>query len=216
MSKKVVIIDYQLGNLFSVKQACEHLGYDASITTEPVELLEADYAILPGVGAFADAMKNLDSTGLTAAIKQYVQAGKPFMGVCLGLQLLLEESEEFGNTPGLGLIPGKVCKFKVQQVEGSVHKVPQIQWNKILEGQPGKWAGTPLQCCKPGDFMYFVHSYYAQPADQKFVLSATTYGTITYCSSVLHQNLFATQFHPEKSGLYGVNIYREWFNLNRH
>src|SRR5215467_5478921 len=101
MSKKVIIIDYQLGNLFSVKQACEHLGYDATISTQPEDLLQADYAILPGVGAFADAMENLNSFGLTRAIHEYVQSGRPLMGVCLGLQLLLNESEEFGNTSGL-------------------------------------------------------------------------------------------------------------------
>ena len=147
MNKKVVIIDYQLGNLFSVKQACGYLGYDATISTRPEDLLGADYVILPGVGAFADAMNNLNTTGLTAAIHEYVQAGKPFMGVCLGLQLLLDDSEEFGNTPGLGLIPGNVKKFNVQQLNSHVHKVPQIQWNTIEEASTGKWNSTPLQCC---------------------------------------------------------------------
>jgi len=213
MQKKVVIIDYQLGNLFSVKQACEHLGYQAMVSSRPEDLLDADYAILPGVGAFADAMYNLNTFGLTDAIQQYVKSGKPFMGVCLGLQLLLNESEEFGTTPGLGIIPGTVKKFEVQHINGHAHKVPQIQWNTIDEAKAGRWENTPLQCCKPGDFMYFVHSFYAQPAEEKYVLSKTVYGDIRYCSSVLHQNVFATQFHPEKSGLYGVNIYKEWFKL---
>jgi imidazole glycerol-phosphate synthase subunit HisH len=213
MQKKVVIIDYQLGNLFSVKQACEHLGFTAVISSLPEDVLNADYAILPGVGAFSDAMHNLNTFGLTEGIQQYVKSGKPLMGVCLGLQLLLNESEEFGTTKGLGIIPGIVKKFQVQQVNGYVHKVPQIQWNTIDEAVAGKWDKTPLQCCKPGDFMYFVHSFYAKPADEKYVLSQTKYGNISYCSSVLHNNVFATQFHPEKSGLYGVNIYKEWFKL---
>jgi glutamine amidotransferase len=213
MAKKVVIIDYQLGNLFSVKQACEHLGHAAVISSEPADLLQADYAILPGVGAFADAMQNLNEFGLTAAIHEYVQKGKPLMGVCLGLQLLLTESEEFGSTKGLNLLPGTVKKFPVQVIDGNAHKVPQIQWNTISEPATGKWQQTPLQCCKPGDFMYFVHSYYAAPDDKQFVLTTTTYGVQQYCSAVIKDNVFATQFHPEKSGLYGVNIYKEWFNL---
>lgn len=213
MSKKVVIIDYQLGNLFSVKQACEYLGHAAIISTSPEELLAADYAILPGVGAFADAMQNLGAFGLTSALHEYVKKGKPLMGVCLGLQLLLSESEEFGSTKGLDLIPGKVKKFPVQVVNESTYKVPQIQWNTISEPVKGKWENTPLQYCKPGDYMYFVHSFYAQPADDKFVLSRTMYGRREYCSAVIKDNVFATQFHPEKSGLYGVNIYKEWFAL---
>lgn len=213
MKAKVVIIDYELGNLFSVKQACEYLGFEVRVSNNRQELLNADYAILPGVGAFADAMINLEKADLVSGIREYVASGKPFMGVCLGLQLLLSGSDEFGYNSGLGLIPGTVQKFTAQQQDGAALKVPQIQWNKIMPGNP--WQGTPLQCCKPGDYMYFVHSYYARPDDPAHVLSQTRYGNLTYCSSVIHQNIFATQFHPEKSGLYGINIYREWFQLNK-
>lgn len=213
MSSKVLIIDYQLGNLFSVRQACEHLGHEAVISSDPALLLQADYAILPGVGAFGDAMNNLRSTGMTEAIHEYIAKGRPFMGVCLGLQLLLTESDEFGSTPGLDIIPGTVRKFSVQQVNGHTHKVPQIQWNTIAEPEAGKWQHTALQCCRTGDYMYFVHSFYAEPSDAQHVLASTTYGGKTYCSAVIKDNVFATQFHPEKSGLYGVNIYKEWFNL---
>jgi imidazole glycerol-phosphate synthase subunit HisH len=213
MSKNVVIIDYQLGNLFSVKQACEHLGYKAIISSDPVDLKSADFAILPGVGAFKDAMINLEKLELKKAIYDYIESGKPFMGVCLGLQLLLTESEEFGNTKGLGIIPGKVRKFPVQQINEQTYKVPQIQWNNILA--PCSWEGTPLQSCKTGDYVYFVHSFYAQPDDENYVLSKTVYGNMEYCSAVLKNNVFATQFHPEKSGEYGVNIYKEWFLQNQ-
>jgi imidazole glycerol-phosphate synthase subunit HisH len=213
MNAKVVIIDYQLGNLFSVKQACEYLGYEAEVSSEPEALLKADFAILPGVGAFADAMSNLDKTGLTTAIHEYIQMGKPFMGVCLGLQLLLTESEEFGSTGGLNIIPGVVKKFPVQQIEGNSFKVPQIQWNTIEEPTPGKWINSPLRSCKNGDYLYFVHSYYAQPSADDYVLSLTTYGDMQYCSSVKKDNVFASQFHPEKSGLYGVDIYKQWFEI---
>jgi len=213
MSKKVVIIDYQLGNLFSVQQACAYLGHPAIISSRPEDLLQSDYAILPGVGAFADAMENLNNFGLTGAIHEYVAKGKPLMGVCLGLQLLLTESDEFGSTKGLNLLPGTVKKFPVQTLAGDTFKVPQIQWNTIQEPAPAKWKDTPLQCCRPGDFMYFVHSYYAVPANKQCVLTTTTYGMQEYCSAVISDNIFATQFHPEKSGLYGVDIYKEWFSL---
>ena len=214
MKPKVVIIDYQLGNLFSVRQACLQLGHDAEISSDPEKLLNADYAILPGVGAFTDAMDNLEKFGLTEGIKEYVKKGKPLMGVCLGLQLLMTESEEFGNKQGLDLIPGVVKKFKVEKDGDRVIKVPQIQWNLVTEHHPGAWAASPMRCCQSGDFMYFVHSYYAKPQDDQYVLAETTYGSHTYCSAVLRDNVFATQFHPEKSGLYGVNIYKEWFNQN--
>jgi glutamine amidotransferase len=211
MPKKVVIIDYQLGNLFSVKQACEYLGYHTEISSDPIQLLEADYAILPGVGAFNDAMKNMSELGLTEAILEYVNLGKPLMGVCLGLQLLLTGSEEFINTQGLNLIPGKVKKFSPQTIDGNVFKVPQIQWNTINEPIKDCWNNTPLHVCKNNDFMYFVHSYYAVLDDQRYILAQTTYGNETYCSSVLKNNIFAIQFHPEKSSLYGINIYKAWF-----
>jgi imidazole glycerol-phosphate synthase subunit HisH len=211
--KNVIIVDYQLGNLFSVKQACEHLGYHASISADPEALLKADYAIIPGVGAFADAMKNLQAFGLVDAIQQYVKTGKPLMGVCLGLQLFLTDSEEFEQAKGLNLIPGSVRKFKPEVDSDSLHlKVPQIQWNTIREPEPGVWSGSPLRNCKNDDQMYFVHSYYAQPENKDHVLSITDYGSYTYCSSVIRDNVFATQFHPEKSSLYGLKIYQDWFN----
>jgi glutamine amidotransferase len=136
------------------------------------------------------------------------------MGVCLGLQLLFDQSPEFGNTKGLGLIPGSIEKFEVQQLNGYTYKVPQIQWNKIHEPFEGGWMNTPLKSCRTGDFMYFVHSYYAVPADKKYVLSNTVFGNKNYCSAVLMDNVFATQFHPEKSGLQGVNIYENWFKIH--
>lgn len=133
------------------------------------------------------------------------------MGVCLGLQLLLTGSEEFGDTRGLNLIPGKVKKFPVQTIGDKVFKVPQIQWNTISEPSEGRWGKTPLSVCKNGDYMYFVHSFYAAPDDDKYVVSQTTYGNQLYCSAVMNDNVFATQFHPEKSSLYGINIYKAWF-----
>jgi glutamine amidotransferase len=210
--KKIVIIDYQLGNLFSVRQACLHIGYEAVVTTDPAELAKADYAILPGVGAFADAIDNLNKFGLTSAIKDFVSSGKPFMGICLGLQLLFTESEEFGNNKGLNLIEGKIRKFPAHDMSQRVLKVPQISWNQISETENNAWADSPLRSCKSGDYMYFVHSFYADPVTQESVLSTTEYGGYSYCSAVTKDNIFACQFHPEKSGLPGIEIYRNWIN----
>ena len=213
MGKKVAIIDYQLGNMFSVHQACEYLGYEASITTSKQEILQADYAILPGVGAFGDAMKNLESLDLVSVIKDYIASGKPFMGVCLGLQLLFSESEEFGNYKGLNVVEGMVQRFPNKNRENQTLKVPQIEWNQIYKVHNMSWGNTPLQNCEDGDYMYFVHSFYVQPQAKNVILTSTSYGGLTYCSSILANNVFACQFHPEKSGQHGVDIYKQWFDL---
>ena len=211
MQRKVAIVDYQLGNLFSVRQACLHLGHNAVITTDPNELLDADCAILPGVGAFGDAMKNLHRLDLVEPIKEFIVTGKSFMGICLGLQLLFSESEEFGNSKGLNLIEGVVKKFPAKDVKGKTLKVPQIAWNQIDETNNNPWNNSPLASCQSGDYMYFVHSYYVQPGSSDRVLSMTTYGGHVYCSSIIWNNIFACQFHPEKSGMHGVEIYKNWF-----
>jgi glutamine amidotransferase len=215
MSNKIVIIDYKLGNLFSVQQACTYLGYDAVISSSPADLNNAAYAILPGVGAFADAMHNLEELGLSEAIKQYVKKGKPLMGVCLGQQLMLSQSEEFENANGLGLIEGTVKKIPLQNVNNEMHKVPQIQWNTIQEPIEGHWQGTALQECKNGDYVYFVHSFYTEVKNQDYILAKTKYGNLIYCSAIQKENIFTTQFHPEKSGVYGLNIYKNWLLLNK-
>jgi len=213
-SRKVAIIDYQLGNMFSVKQACLHLGFEASITSDKNELLNADFAILPGVGAFGDAMENLKSLDLVEPIKDFVAAGKPFMGVCLGLQLLFTESEEFGSNKGLNLIEGVVTKFPEFDHSNNKVKVPQIEWNQIYSARH-PWQNSPLRNCKSGDYMYFVHSFYIKPESDQYNLSQTQYAGIKYCSSIKKENLFACQFHPEKSGEHGINIYKNWFDENK-
>lgn len=210
--KQIAIIDYQLGNLFSVKQACEYLGYKSIITSDKNILMNSDYAILPGVGAFGDAMKSLDDLDLVEPMKDFINAGKPFMGVCLGLQLLFSESEEFGSYKGLGIISGTVKKFSTSGKDGEKVKVPQIEWNQIYKSGSIDWEQTPLKNCKEGDYMYFVHSYFVEPEDETSWLSKTTYGGKTYCSSVIRNNVFASQFHPEKSGLEGISIYKNWFD----
>lgn len=210
--KKVVIIDYNLGNLFSVKQACDTIGINAKISSDKSDIDQADALILPGVGAFIEAMQNLDKLGLTEAIKDNVRAGKPIFGVCLGLQLLFTRSEEFGSGEGLDLIKGVIKKFPATYDDKKV-KVPQIAWNRITSHKQN-WEHTPLCDIAENEFMYFVHSYYVEPSADTCVLTNTNYEGIEYCSGILSDNIFATQFHPEKSAQKGISIYKNWANQN--
>ncbi len=207
--KKIAIVDYQLGNLYSVEQAFKHLGVEAVVTNDKDLILKADAVVLPGVGAFADAMENMKKLDLIAPVKDFVATGKAFMGVCLGLQILFTESEEFGSSKGLGIVDGQIKKFSNDLPENTNAKVPQIAWNKIFEQNIG-WKDTPLRDIPSGGFQYFVHSYYAAPEDKSIILSATQYEGFEYCSSIIKKNIFACQFHPEKSGEQGLSIYKNW------
>ena len=210
---RVAIIDCEIGNLFSVQKACENAGLDGKITSDRGEMLAADGVILPGVGAFGDAMSNLCRLDLVAPIQDYIAAGRPFMGVCLGMQLLFSESEEFGDHRGLNVIPGRIVRFVGHETAGRKVKVPQVSWNQIhplRNDRNSGWDGSPLQDIDAGEFMYFVHSYYSVPDDPSVELCRTVYGDTSYCSGVTSGNVFATQFHPEKSGPEGLKIYRAW------
>lgn len=208
----ITIIDYQISNLFSVKHACEYLGLEAEITSDPSKLLSSDAAILPGVGAFGDAMHNLKTLDLIVPIKEFISSGKPFMGICLGMQLLFTTSEEFGTHEGLNIIPGTVTRFPAKNTKGETVRVPQIGWNQIYEPRKGAWEKSPLRTLPDRAFMYFVHSYFVTPRDKDVVLSLAEYEGVEYCSSLLYKNVFATQFHPEKSGEEGVKIYSNWYS----
>jgi glutamine amidotransferase len=209
MKKRVLIIDYGLGNLFSVKQACEYAGYIVDITSDPDKLVKADAVILPGVGAFGTAMESLADHDLLMAISEFVKTGKPFMGICLGMQMLFSESEEHGNFRGLNLINGKIIKFPQYNLL-TKHRVPQIQWNKIIPSVHNNWDETPFKGIKSGEYMYFVHSYYALPESDNVILSYSEYATIKYASAVLKDNILGIQFHPEKSSNEGLKIYKNW------
>jgi glutamine amidotransferase len=215
---RVAIIDYQMGNMFSVQHACGHAGLSSFITSDREKIRKADGAILPGVGAFGEAMENLKKLDLIDVIKGFISSGKPFMGVCLGLQLLFSESEEFGLSRGLDIISGEVLKFPVSGHDGTKLKVPQIGWNQIHSPHDRDdefWRGSPLQKTVSGAYMYFVHSYYAVPDSSSVILSTTHYGNIDYCSSLLIDNVFATQFHPEKSAEEGIAIYKQWADISQ-
>lgn len=210
--KNVVIIDYKLGNLFSVKQACDIVGLKSIISSKKEDILKADALILPGVGAFNEAMANLIDLGLDTAIKLKVNEGTPLFGVCLGLQLLFTESVEFGAGRGLNLIPGVIKKFPANFQNHQI-KVPHISWNTIYMSSQN-WDQTPLSNLNENEFMYFVHSYYVKPSDKNCVITKTNYDGIEFCSAVKSNNIFATQFHPEKSADKGLSIYKEWGLIN--
>jgi glutamine amidotransferase len=214
MSKIVVIIDYQLGNLFSVDQALKNIGLDTIISSNPNDIKIADALVLPGVGAFSDAISNLKNFGLIDPIKESIGQGKPFLGICLGLQMLFEKSEEFGECEGLGIIKGLVKRFSTENYDNKRTKVPQIGWNSIYPSNGRDWKCTPLEGTNGGEDFYFVHSLYVDPKDVNVVLSSTTYGNTTYASSILIGNIFACQFHPEKSSVEGLKVYKNWAKIN--
>ena len=204
---KVAIIDYEMCNLFSVNHACLKAGIEPIITRDPAIIEAADAIILPGVGAFGDAMDNLRKFNLIPVLEQ-AAATKPFMGICLGLQLLFSASSEFGEHEGLHFVEGHVAKFPTE-IAGRKIKVPQVGWNKIsFDPAEPIFEGVP-----DNSFFYFVHSYYVTPMVASEVLAATDYEGINYCSAVKKGNIIAFQFHPEKSSDLGLAIYKNWKKL---
>lgn len=212
MSIKVGIIDFGLGNLFSINNACQQVGLETVITANPKVIKNVDALILPGVGAFGDAMNELIEKNITSAILDFVKTGKPFLGICLGMQLLFSESAEFGNCKGLDLIKGKIVKFPTFNGKGIKVCVPQIQWNQIYSADEGRWSASSLKNLSEGTFMYFVHSYYAIPEDRDVILSKSEYEGISYTSAVIKDNITGYQYHPEKSGKEGIKVYENWAN----
>ncbi len=190
----ITIIDYGEGNLGSVEKALLHVGSEARVSSSPGDLLDADGVVLPGVGAFDDCIKGLRQRELEGPIKEVIAAGKPFLGICLGMQLLFASSEE-GQLPGLGVLPGRVVRF------GHELKIPQIGWNQIVKKAPA----PHLEGVEDGAWVYFVHSFYAVPDDAGIIATTTDYG-LDFCSAVWQGNVFATQFHPEKSQTVGLTI----------
>ncbi len=194
----IAIIDYGAGNLQSVRKALVHLGAGVRLARSPEELAGAQAAILPGVGAFGAAMTALEERGFPEAIRQFILSDKPFLGICLGLQLLFESSEESPGVKGLGILPGKI--LRIPQKPGL--KIPHMGWNslKLLRGETGLFKGISLE-----PYVYFVHSYYLKAHDPSLVTASTEYGTQIH-AAVQRGNLFACQFHPEKSGEAGLRM----------
>ena len=220
MSKRTVaVVDYGMGNLRSVAQAVAHVAREVStsgdeievvVTAKPEVVFAAERVVLPGQGAMRDCMRELRESGLQAAVLE-AAATKPLLGVCIGMQMLLDRSEEGeGGTPGLGLIAGDVVRFRLDgrlQEDGSRFKVPQMGWNEVIQTRPHPlWRGIP-----DASHFYFVHSYYARPSDERHSAGETEYGA-RFTSALAAGNIFATQFHPEKSAAHGLALYRNFLH----
>ena len=204
------IIDYEMGNLRSVEKAFEKLGFAARVSNDPEDIASADKVVLPGVGAFRDCISNLREGGFVEPLLGHVAAGKPLLGICVGMQMLFDESEEFGRHQGLGLIPGKVVRFPAGMVEGGERlKVPHMGWNNIRLQKP-----SPLfSGIEDNSFVYFVHSYYCAAENPADIAASCRYGDVEFCASLWHDNIMATQFHPEKSQTIGLNIFKNFGEL---
>ena len=207
MSRVIAILDYGMGNLRSVEKAFQHLGYDAEITESPRRALAASHMVLPGVGAFEEAMKRLTKTGLAKALKDAAKRGTPVLGVCLGMQLLFEGSMEGGYHDGLGLFPGVVTRFDGARLSALGLKIPHMGWNTLHT------RSCPLF---PGDerpFVYFVHSFYMARVSPEWTAATCDYGG-EFTAAVARENVMATQFHPEKSGDAGLQMLRRFAELD--
>ncbi len=210
MSKlEIAIVDYQMGNLRSVQKALEHVGQHATITSDPDQIAAAEKVILPGVGAFGDAIRELKNRNLVEPIQTSIRQGRPFLGICLGLQMLFEVGYEGGEQPGLAVLPGSVNRFPETFPSELGLKVPHMGWNQVKVAKPG----CPLLSGIPDNtHFYFVHSYFVVPADPSVCWLSCEYGQ-PFCAAVWQDNLFATQFHPEKSQHDGLQLLKNFAEL---
>ncbi|WP_457570087.1 imidazole glycerol phosphate synthase subunit HisH [Desulfurobacterium sp.] len=202
----IAVIDYGMGNLRSVSKAVEYVGGDVIVTDDKEKIKDAEAIILPGVGAFKDAVKNLRERDLWETVITEVEKGKPFLGICLGLHLLFEKGYEFGEEDGLGIIKGKVVRFELPHD----YKIPHMGWNQVSIKKNSPF----LKEIKEGEFFYFVHSYYVKPEDKSVILTTTDYG-IEFVSSIEKDNVIATQFHPEKSQKAGLKLLSNFLEMVR-
>jgi glutamine amidotransferase len=209
VSGRVVVVDYGAGNLHSVARALRHEGADLVGRRRDDEVASADRLVLPGVGAFADAMRELDSRGLVEPVKRFFETGRPFLGICVGMQMLLTESTEFGLHPGLGLVPGRVVRLSSERA-----KVPHVGWNAIFPARKDAWKGTCLEVLEGHDrpMVYFVHSFNAEPVDETHRLADASHGDQRVCAAVRRDNAVGLQFHPEMSGSVGLSILRSFLS----
>ena len=205
----IAIIDYGMGNLRSVQKGFEAVGAKAIVTSDSKKILSARSVVLPGVGAFKACMDNLEKFDLIDTVKRSVQSGKPFLGICLGLQLLFSQAEEFGSVSGLGILKGKVVGFKDAPNSGDSLKIPHMGWNNVVVK-----PSHPLFDSVPNQsYFYFVHSYYVVPEDRATVATTTNYG-IEFVSGIHHENIHAFQFHPEKSQQLGLTVLKNFSRLS--
>jgi len=212
MSKpEVVVIDYGVGNLLSVKRGLEHCGATVCLTADPQKILDAKRVVLPGVGAFSNAMQALESLNLVTVIQELAQRQTPLLGICLGMQLLLDYSEEFGKTTGLGLIPGRVIAVPVRSLSDMVQKIPHIGWSELYPSRSNSvWQNTILHDNIPGEATYFVHSFMAVPTELCDRIADCLYGGHKIAATIGRGHITGCQFHPEKSGEVGLKILKRF------
>lgn len=208
---EVTVIDYGVGNLLSVQRGLEHCDAKVTLTSDPEQILTAKRVVLPGVGAFGNAMQALERLGLVAVIRELAHRQTPLLGICLGMQLLLEESEEFGITAGLGLIPGRVIPVSAQTLSGETQKIPHIGWSGLHPSNESVgWRETLLQDNRPGEAAYFVHSFMVVPTDPAHSIAECVYGGHLIPAAIGRDQITGCQFHPEKSGEVGLKILRRF------
>jgi glutamine amidotransferase len=211
----ITIVDYGVGNLFSVRKALENCGANVVLSAEPDMLLKSDRLVLPGVGAFGRAISELQRLGLVEAIQKFAVSGKPLLGICLGMQLLFDDSEEFGLHAGLGLIPGRIVPIPRTSSSGDRLKIPHIGWASLNPSIPkNSWEGTVLSNIKPDDSVYFVHSFMAEPKNLSDRLANCLYGGHSIAAVVANRNIIGCQFHPEKSGKVGLSILQAFCGMS--
>lgn len=210
----VVIIDYGVGNVLSVQRAFAHTGASATVTDSADSIRKAKALVLPGVGAFGNAMAELEKRNLIDSIKEFAQSSRPFLGICLGMQMMMQESKEFGVHKGLGFIEGKVVKILERDEEGNPHKIPHVGWNSISD-RTGKdiFEDPLLSGIKQGSSFYFVHSYTPVPIHEEARVADTLYGGIRIAAIIKKGNLYGCQFHPEKSGVKGLALLKNFVDL---
>ncbi len=215
MNHKVTVIDYGVGNLMSVGRAIEYCGAEIAVTDDPRKIAEAERLILPGVGAFADGMAGLRERGLVDVIREYATSGRPFMGICLGMQMMMDQSEEFGLHEGLGLIPGHVSAIPDTTLQGAPHKIPHIGWNELCLPQGREnWDGGMMEGLPHPSTVYFVHSYAVIPQNSEHVLAVSYYNGRQVTAAIQSGAVCGCQFHPEKSGKAGLHILQKWLSQN--
>jgi imidazole glycerol-phosphate synthase subunit HisH len=212
---EVTVIDYGLGNLYSVQRGLEQCGATVNITADPKEILSAERLILPGVGAFGNAMNTLNRLALADVVREFASSGKPLLGICLGMQLLLDGSEEFGEHRGLSIIPGRVVPIPTTTVTGEQQKIPHIGWNALVpaEGQEAHWKNSLMSGVDVGSAVYFVHSFMALPDEAADRLSDCQYGGHSVAAVIRRGNVVGCQFHPEKSGKTGLAMLKAFCAL---
>jgi imidazole glycerol-phosphate synthase subunit HisH len=214
MTAKVTIVDYGMGNLLNVARAFTHIGADVSIVENPATAPNAERLVVPGVGAFQDSVDAVRAKGFDDAIRGFKATGRLFLGICVGMQMLFDASEEFGEHAGLGIIPGRVKAVPAQTIEGDAQRVPHIGWNGLTTpASERNWRSTLLEGVPLQSAVYFVHSFAAVPDDPAVRLADCVYGGHRICAAIQDDNIMATQFHPERSGELGLDVLRRFMTI---